>query len=370
MREEVYPYRYWLACQKGLGNKKKRQLAAYFGSAENLFAVDGGQIRNCPLLLPEQKKLICESRKQWKAQEEWERFIASGGGFTTTEDEDYPKRLLHIPDHPYALFWRSAGLKKTFWEKPAAAVVGARRCSGYGSKIAYELGYALGKAGYVIVSGMAKGIDGAAHLGCLDAGGDTVAVLGNGTDVCYPRTHEALYKRIEKEGMLLSEYVNGTQPVPGHFPARNRLISGLADQVIVVEAREKSGSLITADFALEQGKDIYAVPGRTTDVMSAGCNRLIDQGAGMICSVEDHLRRCFEEGERQVVLGEMKRCENFVLEKEERLVYSCVDFYPKGLDQLQVETKLEILPLLAAVMRLSDLGLIQENFKNQYVRLG
>lgn len=367
-------YRYWLACLKGLGNRKKRQLAAYFGSAEDLFRAGEERILECRILLPQQKELICAERKSRDLKAELECFLAAGGFLVTTEDSGYPELLKQIPDHPYGLFFRGEVLEKGKmcpWEKrPAVAIVGARNCSAYGRKVSYELGYALGKAGCIVVSGMAKGIDGAAHLGCLDAGGMTIAVLGCGTDVCYPQEHSNLYQRIIREGVLMSEYTEGTQPLGRHFPARNRLISGLASQVIVVEAKEKSGSLITVDFALEQGKDIYVVPGRLTDPMSAGCNRLIDQGAGIICSVDDYLRRCIEKGERQVTVEKIKEKENFILEKEERLVYSCLDFYPKGLDQLQGETKLEILPLLAAVMRLCDLGLIQENFKNQYVRLG
>ena len=360
-------YRYWLACLQGVSNRKKRKLIAYFGSARELFEAEERTVTDCPFLLPKQKNLICEARKNADLERQVERFLAAGSALITVEQENYPKRLLQVHDHPYAVFTRG---KVFSWEAPAVAIVGARRCSAYGKKMAYELGYAMGKAGYIVVSGMARGIDGAAHQGCLDAGGKTVAVLGCGVDICYPAQHQSLYQSIWENGLLLSEYRNETPPLAEHFPARNRLISGLADQVIVVEAREKSGSLITTDFALEQGKDIYAVPGRATDAMSAGCNRLIDQGAGIVCSVEDHLRRCFEEGELQMPLKEMKQKENFILEKEERLVYSCVDFYPKGLDQLQGETKLEILPLLAAIMRLCDLGLIQENFKNQYVRLG
>ncbi len=360
-------YQYWFLCLKGIGNVTKKRLITYYGSAKELYAASEESLRASHLLDERQIHTILDSKKDRDPGRALEVYLACGGRFVTVEDEDYPKMLLQVHDRPYGLFER--GVSEGIGER-TVAIVGARRCTPYGQKMAYDLGYGLAKAGYTVVSGMARGIDGAAHQGCLDGGGQTVAVLGCGTDICYPKPNAGLYREILKKGKVISEYSDGTQPLAEHFPARNRIISGLARQVIVVEAKEKSGSLITADFALEQGKDIYAVPGRCGDAMSAGCNRLIAQGAGVICSVEDYLRECMETEGLQHQKYVPKESQNFSLEKEERLVYSCVDFYPKGLDQIQGETKLEILPLLAAVMKLCDLGLIQENFKNQYVRLG
>lgn len=376
-------YQYWLLCLQGVGNLCKRQLIAYFGSARELYFAVEEKLDSCGFLKEKEREGILASRNRWDIDREWNHFRAGETSFVTVEQSGYPGELRSVHDRPYGLFFR--GNPKA-WSEQAVAVVGSRRCSAYGQKIAYDLGFALGKAGITVVSGMAKGIDGAAHRGCLDAGGRAVAVLGCGTDICYPRQNEDLYERLLRDGTVLSEYRDGTEPLAVHFPARNRIISGLSSQLVVVEAREKSGSLITADFALEQGKDVFAVPGRATDPMSAGCNRLIDQGAGIVCSVEDYVRQLFEgmgampreysarpenPGQNRDRKGRENRGEgNFLLEKEERLVYSCLDFYPKGLDQLQGETKLEILPLLAAIMHLCDLGLIRENFKNQYVRLG
>lgn len=281
----------------------------------------------------------------------------------------YPRGILQLHDAPDTLFYRGTLPENA----PAVAIVGARMPSAYGLMAARELAGALAARGYWIVSGMAQGIDAAAHEGCLDAGGCTVAVLGCGLDVCYPAKNRRLYEQIPGHGCLLSEYPYGRKPLPGQFPARNRLISALADKVVVIEARRKSGSLITADFALEQGKDVYALPGRITDAMSEGCNRLIAQGAGILCSLEEFLRDLGEEeyGRAQSPgAGRLhtEERENFSLEKDRALVYSCFDFYPKGIQQVQNESGLELQSLLAALMDLCDMGLIQETFKNQYVR--
>jgi DNA processing protein len=163
--------------------------------------------------------------------------------------------------------------------RPAVAVVGARACSPYGSQVARRLGRELAAAGLVVVSGLARGVDGEAHRGALEAGGTTVAVLGCGIDRDYPAAHAELARRIRESGLVVSEYEPGVEPAPWRFPARNRVIAGLAAATLVVEARERSGALITADFALEEGRDVLAVPGEITSSLSAGTNTLLKLGA-------------------------------------------------------------------------------------------
>ena len=192
-------------------------------------------------------------------------------------DGDYPRLLAAIHDPPPALFVRGCGSDDVL-SQPAVAVVGARACSSYGRSVARSLGRELAAAGLVVVSGMARGIDGEVHRGALEAG-VTVAVLGCGIDRDYPAAHAELARRICEQGLIVSEYEPGVEPAPWRFPARNRIIAGLCEATVVVEARERSGALITSDFALEEGRDVLAVPGEITSALSAGTNALIRLGA-------------------------------------------------------------------------------------------
>ncbi|MBE5846339.1 MAG: DNA-protecting protein DprA [Lachnospiraceae bacterium] len=193
----------------------------------------------------------------------------------------YPDCLKMLRNPPGQLYVRG---RLPDPEKPAVAIVGARNCTFYGSDMAKWFAFELAKAGVQIISGMAMGVDGIAQRAALDAGGRSFALLGCGADICYPKSNRDLYERLLISGGVISEYPDGMQPISRLFPSRNRLIAGFSRAVIVVEAREKSGTLITADAALEQGKDVFVLPGRITDALSAGCNRLLAQGAGIALS--------------------------------------------------------------------------------------
>ena len=199
----------------------------------------------------------------------------------------YPPHLAELHDPPARLFLR--GRPAELLARPAVAIVGARSCSSYGAQVARGLARELAAVGVVVVSGLARGIDGEAHRGALAGGGITVAVLGCGIDRDYPRSHAELARRIAEEGLVVSEYPPGVEPAPWRFPARNRIIAGLARATVVVEARERSGALITADFALELGRDVFAVPGEITAALSAGTNDLLRQGAAPLLSADDIL---------------------------------------------------------------------------------
>ena len=203
-------------------------------------------------------------------------------------DPTYPALLARIHDPPPALYLRGAG-SEPLLARAAVAVVGARSCSAYGRSVARSLGRELAAAGLVVVSGMARGVDGEAHRGALDAGGVTVAVLGCGVDRDYPAAHAELARRICERGLVVSEYEPGVEPAPWRFPARNRIIAGLCEATVVVEARERSGALITADFALEEGRDVFAVPGEITSALSAGTNALLRLGATPVTCAADVL---------------------------------------------------------------------------------
>ena len=206
--------------------------------------------------------------------------VARGGG-------SYPRLLAELHDPPSRLYVR--GESADVLEQTAVAVVGARSCSAYGAQVARALARELAAAGVVVVSGLARGIDCEAHRGALAGGGPTVAVLGCGIDRDYPRAHAELARRIAGSGAVVSEYPPGVEPAPWQFPARNRIIAGLARATVVVEARQRSGALITADFALELGREVFAVPGEITSGLSAGTNDLIRQGATPLLAAEDVL---------------------------------------------------------------------------------
>jgi DNA processing protein len=199
----------------------------------------------------------------------------------------YPPLLRELHDPPPQLFLR--GGPAEVLREPAVAIVGARSCSSYGAQVARMLGRELAAAGVIVVSGLARGIDGEAHRGALEAGGRTVAVLGCGIDRDYPARHSELARRIEAGGAIVSEYPPGTEPAPWRFPARNRIVAGLCLATVVVEARARSGALITADFALELGREVFAVPGEITAGLSAGTNDLLRQGATPLLAARDVL---------------------------------------------------------------------------------
>jgi DNA processing protein len=211
-----------------------------------------------------------------------------GLSFVARSSPQFPPLLGAIHDPPPGIFVRGPAPLELL-ARPAVAVVGARACSGYGSSIARMLGRELASAGLVVVSGLARGVDGEAHRGALAAGGATVAVLGCGIDRDYPARHAQLAAEIASSGLVVSEYAPGVEPAPWRFPARNRIIAGLCAATVVVEARERSGALITADFALEEGREVFAVPGEIGSALSAGTNALLKLGASPLTAVGDVL---------------------------------------------------------------------------------
>jgi DNA processing protein len=216
------------------------------------------------------------------------QLAADGIGWLPRGDAAFPPRLRAIHDPPPGLFLRGRGDPRLLGA-PVVAIVGARSCTDYGAHVARSLARDLVAAGVVVVSGLARGVDGWAHRGALDSGGPTVAVLGCGVDRDYPRAHAALAAEIGRSGLIVSEYPPGVLPAPWRFPARNRIVAGLSQATLIVEARERSGALITADFALEEGRDVLAVPGEITSALSRGTNELIRLGAAPVTGVADVL---------------------------------------------------------------------------------
>jgi len=217
-----------------------------------------------------------------------ERLTAGGHRFLARSSPGFPPLLRAIHDPPVGLFLRG-GSEPEILSRPAVAVVGARACSGYGASVARSVGRDLAAAGLVVVSGLARGVDAEAHRGALEGAGATVAVLGCGIDRDYPAAHAELARRVADAGLIVSEYAPGVEPAPWRFPARNRIVAGLCASTVVVEARERSGALITADLALEEGREVFAVPGEITSALSTGTNTLLKLGAAPLTSAADVL---------------------------------------------------------------------------------
>ena len=280
-------YWVWLTALPGLSNRSRLLLLERYGSPEDVYYADAEELALTEGLTPGQAQLLSD-----KSLTRADRILADcarGDIFLLTmQDAAYPARLRDIFDPPVLLYGK--GSLPLFDEEAAIAVVGTRSCTPYGLRCAHRMGYELARQGAVVVSGMAKGIDGAAMRGALQAGGFTAAVLGGGVDVVYPAENRRLYEDIAATGVLLSEYPPGTEPLPGHFPVRNRIISGLSLASLVVEAPVRSGALITAHAALDQGRDVFAVPGPIDAAASVGCNRLIRDGAGLASDAWDILR--------------------------------------------------------------------------------
>ena len=335
-------YLYWLANVGGLGTAGRERLLEAFGTGA---AVYGAQEKHLAMVLEKNKlESLLEMRKSWDVDKEYAQLQEKQISFSCTADEDYPERLRNIPDHPFGIYCKGRMPQP---QKLSVAVVGARECSDYGRFIATELGRELGEAGIQVISGMARGIDGISQLAALDAGGESYAILGNGVDICYPRDNRPIYDRMLVQGGILSTYPPGTAPKPQLFPPRNRIVSGLADVLVVVEARQKSGTLITVDMALEQGREVYAVPGRITDRLSDGCNKLVKDGALVFLSPRDFmegLRQSFPEKLACCTPKQAKTAEGSTLPPitpEEAVVLETLDMYPQPLerirDQLQVK---------------------------------
>ena len=269
----------------------------------------------------------------------------------------YPARLRELSGMPKQLYYIGRFPEDN---KPTAAIVGARLCSAYGRIQAFRYGVQ-------VISGMAAGIDAEGHKGALEGGTPTFAVLGNGVDICYPSSSRGIYRRIpQKNGGIISEYEPGTRGRAYHFPARNRIISGLADLVLVVEAKEKSGSLITASCALEQGKMVYAIPGAVNDALSRGCHKLIYDGAGIAYSPEILLD---EWGLSVKKMTNLSGKTKIGLATDLDLVYSCLDLRPKNLDQIIRKAGFSPGKTAGILGQLMLMGLVKETGRQNYIRL-
>ncbi len=374
--EQDKPYQYWLMNIRGIGKKKKVRLLQKLGTAREVYNAAEKELG--ALLGEKAAEKIRESKNDWKILPEYEKLCRQKIEFTCYGDSDYPQRLSEISDAPFSLYYQGHLPSDRV---PAVALIGARACSEYGVYAAKEFGSKLAGSGIQIISGLAMGIDGISQEAALLSGGESFGVLGCGVDICYPKSNRRLYEKCKSQGGILSEYPPGTEPKPCLFPPRNRIISGLSDIVVVVEAREKSGTLITVDMALDQGREVYAVPGRITDSLSRGCNQLFHQGAGVAVSPGDivkalseirHLaKRCPGSANNiEEILHKNKTdmrtdagvFPEYMLSAGERQVYECLEILPKGAEDIyrQMGGAMTIQEIISTLVELCIKGLVRQ----------
>lgn len=328
-RDLERPYELWLCSFPDIGNSQILGLIKLFGDAKGVYYAGADSWRQ--VLKERQIERLKQFTKDWKPESEYRKLQEREIRLVTTEDGEYPDRLRNIPDPPYGLFVKGSLPRK---QELTVAVIGARDCSNYGSFVAEKLGEELGRHGITVVSGMARGIDGISQRAALSVGGRSCGVLGCGIDICYPKENRSLYDRLPEQGCLISSYPLGTPALARNFPPRNRIVSGLADAVVVVEAREKSGTLITVDMALEQGREVYAVPGRITDRLSDGCNRLIRQGASLFLNPEEFIQELYGLRERVAIDIERSKVQP-QLSPELNAVFDALELDPSTTEEIR-----------------------------------
>lgn len=334
--EEEKAYIHWLYQAAGMGSRGFLRSLSSLGTPRDIYhlTVSGALSKKISEKYARKVTQMSEFSRGYDVSGVYGCMRERGISLVTEGEPQYPQRLVRIPDRPYAIY--CAG-KLPQEGKKAVALIGARDCTAYGRYMAEQFGAAFAKADVQVISGMARGIDGVGQSAALRAGGYSLGVLGCGVDICYPRENRALYEALLAAGGICSEYPPGTEPRGVFFPPRNRIISGLCDAVLVVEAREKSGTLITVDMALEQGREVYALPGRATDPLSGGCNRLIRQGAGLVLTPEELLEELIGENGAPKGSGRTKAVQGtlFFLEGVQGELWEILDFSPLPAQELQ-----------------------------------
>ncbi len=353
-------YWFWLCNLEQIGIKKIRLLLEFFGTPEEIYRDNGNGLDQVKLLSVTDKETILRSKMKERIQENYAKLASRGIYFVTKDEDQYPSQLHNIYNPPYGLYIKGTLPRE---DRISIAIVGARNCSDYGRETARYLAGELAGHGIQIISGLARGIDGYAHEGALAAGGSTFGIEGCSVDICYPKENFKLYMKMQNNGGIISEYGLNCYPRPYNFPMRNRLISGLSHGILVIEAKEKSGSLITADMGLEQGKNIYAVPGRCMDFLSLGCNNLIKMGAKLVTGPEDILE---DYGLNYKNCKNQLKKNDKLLETKEKIVYACLSFLPKHMNEIAGETNLSIVELTEILMQLELKNYIRQVRKNYY----
>lgn len=354
MREPLYEF--WLSDIRGIGCRKIKAMLEYFGTPEEIFKAQKEQLEQIASLRPRDIEALISSRQTDLLQRKWEELCSNRIRFVWLEHPDYPEKLKHIADPPYALFYKGNLPDENI---PVIAVVGARNASYAGLQTAGRFGRELAENGIAVVSGLARGIDIAAQKGVLTVGGGrTYGVLGCGIDRCYPDDHIESYMLMQENGGVISEFCCGMPPYPANFPMRNRIISGLADGILVIEAGEKSGSLITAELGLDQGKEVFVVPGDIYNPCYSGSNRLIQSGAALVAKTRDILDGLgiFMDEDASV---RKKKCE-VMLETSEKIVYSYLGLEPIHISELVRMSGLSLQRIMDLLLSMELKGVVRQ----------
>lgn len=362
MREEVLLY--WLSKEGHIAKLRYDILKEKYGDLQTAFGeIRQGRFQKEKGFGEGCYKRLKELADYSKLESELEEMKEKGISFVTYFSGEYPKRLKNIYSPPLCLYYRG---KLPDDETKMVAIVGSRAASERGLYHASKFARELSMNGVGVISGMALGIDSAAHIGCMEGGSRTFAVLGCGVDICYPKSNFEVYMRLMREGGILSEFAPKTEPIKTNFPQRNRIISGLSDGILVVEAREKSGSLITADLGLNQGKNIYAIPGEIDHPLNNGTNKLIQVGAKLVLSVKDILedfdfqyKGSYEKVGREVELKGM-----------EKLIYSILSVEPRHISSITEETGISGAELFGMLLNLEMKGYVKRVGFEYFVCVG
>ena len=343
-----------------IGPSRIRRLRDHFGSLARAWESDGTRLRavlderSCTALLEHRAKIDVAGLM--------ERLTSDHISVVTLDDDGYPALLREIGSPPPVLFFRGQ-LQET--DSAAVAVVGTRRVTSYGREMAFQIGQGLARAGVTVVSGLAKGVDGIAHRAALEAGGRTIAVLGSGVNRIYPHEHTRLAAQIADQGAVLSDYGPDRKPDAPNFPARNRIISGLSLGVVVIEAPERSGALITVDFAADQGRDVFAVPGSATAPNSAGTNTLIREGARLVRSADDVLEDLqLRRGSSDVEPVQQP----LLMNEDERRVIAVLTSDPQHIDDIAERSTMTLPGVSALLVTLELQGQVRNVGAQHYVR--
>lgn len=355
---------HWLALNfiPGVGPVLIKALLERFGSPKRIFRASRRELARVDGIGERLVEVIKETDVQEKVQRELKLIEELNASIVTLTDKSYPNNLRQIFDPPPLLYVR--GNLQTS-DELAISMVGSRLTSHYGRMITEKIAGDLASHGVTIVSGMARGIDSAAHRGALSVGGRTIAVLGCGVDIVYPRENRHLFKEISTHGAVISEFPLSTPPDGANFPKRNRIISGLSLGVVVVQANSRSGSLITAGFALEQNRDVFAVPGNVGMAGSRGTNRLIKQGAKLIESAEDILEEVLPRFQHQELEPEDRKLS---LEEEEERVFSLLEDEPIHIDSIIAQTRMSASRISTILLQLELKGLVQQLSGKRFVK--
>ena len=356
MTEDIF---YWLALSltPGVGSILIKRLLDRFKTPEAVFSAPMKELLKIEGLGEKVAREIQNGPLEKGVERELLLLGKVGGKIVTLKDDDYPKRLRDIYDPPALLYVRGELRRE---DTLAIAIVGSRKTSPYGRWITERIGQDLVRHGVTVVSGMARGIDSVAHMGALQGGGRTIAVLGCGVDVIYPSESRNLFTRIIEHGAVLSEFPMGSPPEGGHFPRRNRIISGLSIGVVIVEAGSESGSLITANYALEQGREVFAIPGNVGAQGSRGTNQLIKEGAKLVESSEDILEEILPQWGREEEILPITKPPAPDLTGEEEILYKLLGETPLHIDAIIRESQLDPGKVSSLLLNLELKGLISQ----------